>query len=141
MADPFSRLSQALMQGVVDSPLGMPYALPNAPFEKPADSAPWGKVFILFNDPRVATLGADGQDGHDGILQIDLNYPLLTGDAAATAKADELSNFFIAGKRLAIGGVSQLIITSCGRSHGREVDGWYRVSVSVAWDARIPRAT
>lgn len=137
--NPFSKLGTALMQGVADAPMGMPYAVPNAPFEKPG-SDPWGKVIILYNDPRVATLGADGQDGHTGILQIDLNYPLLTGDAAVMAKADELSNFFTAGKRLAVGGANQLTITSCGRSHGREVDGWYRVSVSVAWEARVARA-
>lgn len=131
-------IKKALMQGVADSPLGLPYAVENAPFEKPTDGSPWASAFVLPNQPSVATLGDAGQDAHDGILQIDLNYPLLTGDAAVTAKADELAGFFKAGERLSHSGV-QLTVTSCGRSRGREVDGWYRVSVTVAWFARVPR--
>ncbi|URA07003.1 tail terminator protein [Xanthomonas phage Elanor] len=136
--NPYSGLSKALMQGVKDSPLALPYGVENAPFEKPADQSPWAKTFVLMNQPSVATLGSEGQDAHDGILQIDLNYPLNTGEAAVTAKADELTDFFKAGKRLAHSGV-ELTVTSCGRSRGREVEGWYRVSMTVAWFARVSR--
>lgn len=137
-ANPFTGLRGALMQGVEDSPLGLPFAVENAPFDKPEDKSPWASTFVLMNLPSVATLGSEGQDAHDGILQIDLNYPLMTGEAAVTAKADELTDFFKAGKRLAHLGV-ELIVTSCGRSRGREVDGWYRVSMTVSWSARVPR--
>lgn len=136
--NPYSGLAKALKQGVVDSPLDLPYALENAPFDKPEPQSPWAAVHIIMNQPFVATLGAEGQDGHDGILQIDLNYPLNTGEAAVTAKADELSDFFKAGKRLAHSGV-ELTVASCGRSRGREVDGWYRVSMTIAWFARVSR--
>lgn len=136
--NPFSGLDKALRQGVADSPLDLPYAVPNAPFTKPTDQSPWASVFILPNQPSVATLGAEGQDAHDGILQIDLNYPINTGEAAVTAKADELTDFFKAGKRLAHSGV-ELTVASCGRSRGREVDGWYRVSMTVTWFARVAR--
>lgn len=138
MANAYGGLRGALMRGVVDSPLGLPCAVENSPFEKPTDQSPWASAFVLPNQPSVATLGSEGQDAHDGILQIDLNYPLMTGEAAVTAKADELSDFFKAGKRLAHGGV-ELTVTSCGRSRGREVDGWYRVSMTVTWEARVPR--
>lgn len=136
--NPYSGLRGALMQGVEDSPLDLPCAVENSPFEKPMDQSPWASAFVLPNQPSVATLGSEGQDAHDGILQIDLNYPLMTGEAAVTAKADELSDFFKAGKRLAHGGV-ELTVVSCGRSRGREVDGWYRVSMTVTWEARVPR--
>ena len=136
--NPFSGLSKALMQGVEDSPLDLPYAVDNAPFDKPTGKTPWAAAFIQMNQPSVATLGAEGQDAHDGFLQIDLNYPLNTGEAAVTAKADELTDFFKAGKRLAHSGV-ELMVTSCGRSRGREVDGWYRVSMTIAWRARVSR--
>jgi hypothetical protein len=134
----FSGLRKALKQGVEDSPLGLPYAAENAPFTKPTDQSPWAAVHVLENQPSVATLGDEGQDAHDGIMQIDLNYPLLTGEAAVTAKADELNDFFKAGKRLVHSGV-ELTVASCGRSRGREVDGWYRVSITVTWFARVAR--
>lgn len=127
------------MQGVVDSPLDLPFAVENSPFDKPAGGAPWAATFILANQPRVATLGSQGQDDHNGILQIDLNYPLMTGESAVMAKADELAVFFKAGKRLALSGI-ELMVTSCGCSRGREAEGWYRVSVTVTWVARVSRA-
>lgn len=136
--NPFSGLRKALMQGVKDSPLALPYAAENSPFDKPTGQSPWSAVHVFNNQPSVATLGAEGQDAHDGILQIDLNYPLNTGEAAVTAKADELTDFFKAGKRLAHSGV-ELTVASCGRSRGREVDGWYRVSMTVTWFARVSR--
>ena len=137
-ANPFSGLRKALVQGVEDSPLDLPYAAENSPFSKPTDQSPWAAVHIFMNQPSVATLGAEGQDAHDGIMQIDLNYPLNTGEAAVTAKADGLTDFFKAGKRLAHSGV-ELTVASCGRSRGREVDGWYRVSMTVTWFARVSR--
>lgn len=137
-ANPFSGLRKALVQGVEDSPLDLPYAAENSPFTKPTDQSPWAAVHIFMNQPSVATLGAEGQDAHDGIMQIDLNYPLNTGEAAVTAKADGLTDFFKAGKRLAHSGV-ELTVSSCGRSRGREVEGWYRVSMTVTWFARVPR--
>lgn len=136
--NPFTGLRKALMQGVEDSPLALPYAVENSPFTKPTGQSPWAAVYVLMNQPSVATLGDEGQDAHDGILQIDLNYPLNTGEAAVTAKADELTDFFKAGKRLASSGV-ELTVASCGRSRGREVDGWYRVSMTVTWFARVSR--
>lgn len=137
-ANPFSGLRKALVQGVEDSPLDLPYAAENSPFSKPTDQSPWAAVHIFMNQPSVATLGAEGQDAHDGIMQIDLNYPLNTGEAAVTAKADGLTDFFKAGKRLAHSGV-ELTVSSCGRSRGREVEGWYRVSMTVTWFARVSR--
>lgn len=138
MASPFSGLRSALMQGVADSPLAIPYSGENEPFDgKPTDS-PWASVFVLPNQPSPATLGSEGQDAHDGVLQIDLNYPLMAGEADVMSKADELSSFFHAGKNL-VSGATGLTVISCGRSRGREVDGWYRVSMTIAWEARVSR--
>lgn len=133
-----SKLTAALMQGVVDCALDMPLAVENAKFEKPSDGSPWAAAHILYNQPSVATLGAEGEDAHDGIVQIDLNYPLGKGEAAVRAKADQVTSFFRAGRRLPYQGV-YATVASCGRSRGREVDGWYRVSMTITWFARVPR--
>lgn len=134
-----SKLYSALTQGVLDCGLGLPTGFENAPFpDKPTDGSPWASVFILPNQPSVATLGDEGEDAHDGIMQIDLNYPLGKGDGLQRAKADHVASFFKAGKRLLYQGVF-VTVASCGRSRGREVDGWYRVSMTVTWFARVPR--
>lgn len=140
MANPYAGLRAALMQGAV-SALGsdFPLAQDNAPFDDKPSSGPWAAAFPFINQPSVATLGSEGQDAFDGILQIDLNYPLNTGEAAVTAKADGLYQYFKAGKRLAYSGV-ELTVTSCGRSRGREVDGWYRVSMTISWFSRVSRS-
>lgn len=136
---PFSKLRSALVQGATTALAGLPTAMENAPFEKPALAGdPWAAVFIMPNQPEAATLGADGQDAHDGIMQIDLNYQLKMGEAAVMAKADALADFFKAGERLSYSGV-ELTILSCGRSRGREVDGYWRVSMTVSWSARVSR--
>lgn len=138
MSAAFTPLSIALKQGAITA-LGasFPLAVDNAPFDKP-DSGPWGHLFVFHNQPSPATLGDDGEDAHDGIVQIDLNYPVMTGDGAADAKADSVAGFFRAGRPLSYGGVTATVV-SCGRGRGREVDGWWRVSVTVTWRARVPR--
>ncbi len=134
----YTGLRGALIQGIEASPLALPYSIENAPFDKPEDKSPWASVFVITNQPSVATLGQDGQDSHTGIMQVDLSYELLTGEAAVNAKADELSSFFTAGKRFAYQGI-EVTISSCGRSRGREVNGWWRVSMTIAWFARVTR--
>lgn len=135
---PFSKLKSALVQGAVTALAGTPLATENSPFNKPAAGLPWAAVFVMPSQPSVATLGTEGQDNHDGVMQLDLNYPVKTGEAAVTAKADTLADFFKAGVRLYYQGV-ELTILSCGRSRGREVDGFWRVSITISWFARVPR--
>lgn len=137
-AKALSGLRKALLASISSSPLALSYGADNSPFDKPVGATPWAAVFIMTNQPSVATMGYDGQDAHDGILQIDLNYPLLTGEAAVSAKADELHDFYKAGKRFASAD-AEVTIASCGRSRGREVDGWYRVSMTISWFARVAR--
>lgn len=134
---PNTNLRAALIQGCVDS-VGLPTKFENMPFDKPEGQSPWAAAYVLPSAVFVATLGHEGENDHNGLLQIDLNYPLLTGEADVMSKADELENFFQAGKRLVHAGV-ELTVQSCYRGSGREVDGWYRVSVTVTWDARVPR--
>jgi hypothetical protein len=131
-------LEKALLQGVVDCGIGLPIAQDNTPFERPADGSPWARAFVVLNQPRPATLGDGGEDGYTGFTQVDLNYPLNSGTADVIAKAAELERFFFAGRRLNYG-QTQATVSSCGRSRGREVDGWYRVSVTIMWFARVSR--
>ena len=113
-------------------------AYENAAFTKPAAAVPWAAVFIIPNQPAPESAGSGGMDGHTGIMQVDLNYPVNAGSGAIVAKADSVAQYFKAGTRLAYGG-QQVQIQSCGRSQGRPVDGFYRVSMTINWTAYVLR--
>jgi hypothetical protein len=109
----------------------------NAQFVKPT-ATKWARIHFLPNAPSVETLGNEGQDLVDGIMQIDLNYPQNTGDGQARQDFEEVRAAFPAGVSYSTGG-QVVTIKNCGRSQGRLVDQWYRVSITVYWYALIPR--
>lgn len=109
----------------------------NAGFVPPTDS-PWAQVFFVPTSRYVATLGRHGQDRLDGFLQIDLNYPLNSGTAWIGAKAVAIGNVFTVGARFIYEG-QEVIVSSCGRSQGRVVNNFYRVSITVMFYAHITR--
>lgn len=134
----FSKIRSALIQGHIGSGLCHPTAYENTKFDKPTGS-PWCSVFILPNQPSVASLGAGGTDAHTGIMQVDINYPLASGEADIVADADTVAAHFTAGRRL-VYNAQEVIVRSCGRSRGRSVDGWYRISLTIDWYAQTPRS-
>lgn len=135
-------IDTALLQAVVDANLGLPIAQENAPFDKPTDGSPWAAAFVVPSPGgvRAVTCGEQGEDEQVGYMQIDLNYPLHRGVAAARTKGDAVSEHFPLGRALSHG-VARVTVASCSRSRGLEVDGWYRVSITVSWYARVPRNT
>lgn len=104
----------------------------------PPPSAPWASVFFLPNQPSVATLGAGGQDQVTGVMQIDLNYPTNSGEADILAKFEAIKNAFTVGVRPIYQG-QEVSIRSCGRSQGRVVGNFYRISITVMFYAQINR--
>lgn len=130
-------VQRALIGAVATQLASIPTAYENEKFTKPSD-AKWAEVFFLPNDPSVETLGADGEDRTDGLVQINMNYPVGTGGAAARNDFESIRAAFPAGARPAYNG-QEAVILSCGRSSGRVVDGWYRVSITISWYALIPR--
>ncbi len=131
-------LEKALLTAVNSCGLGMSIAQENAPFDKPTNGNPWAAVFILSNQPSVKTLGDGGEDEHDGILQIDLNYKLQSGRAATLTMVKTISQYFYAGRVLVYSDTS-VFVSSCGKPRSREVEGWYRTTLTIEWYARIAR--
>ncbi len=110
----------------------------NVAYEPPSGEA-WAKIYFMPTDPIVATLGDEGQDRVDGLVQIDLNFPLNQGTADIGEMATRIRNLFTVGSRPAYCG-QEVVIKACGRSQGREVNGFYRISVSVYFYAHINRS-
>ncbi len=109
----------------------------NVGFEPP-DTGIWAHVFFAPNRPDVATLGAIGLDESTGFLQIDLNAPVGSGVGELSEAADKIRCHFPAGRTFEYESQG-VIISSSGRTNGRIVDSFYRISVTVAWYARIIR--
>lgn len=132
-----NKVQHALISAVSSVLGSTPACYENEPFAPPSGSK-WAQVFFLPNTPSVETLGGNGEDFVDGVVQIDLNYPVQTGGAASRADFEAIRAAFPAGARPAYAG-QEVIIRNCGRSAGRVVDGWFKVSITIAWYALIPR--
>lgn len=113
-------------------------AFENQPFD-PANRVKWYIFSFLPNRPEVATLGSGGTDAVTGIAQIDINIVAGQGKGTVEEDVDALRLAFTAGARLVNLPVN-VIIKACGRNGtGRKVDGFYRFTVTIEWETRIPR--
>lgn len=107
----------------------------NTPYEPQAGTA-YQRVTLLAAAPDNSTFG-NGYYREQGILQIDLMYPLSDGTAAAAARAELIRAEFKRGTSVVSGGVTVIIEKTPEVSAGRvEGDRWC-VPVKVRWYAGI----
>jgi len=131
-------IQAALYRSYEQGGFSLPTHFENMDFERPSPTQAWARVHMIPNQPSVGSLGVEGQDEHDGVFQIDLNFPLDEGTLKSVQKADEIRKHYVAGKRYLYDGQA-VLIKSCGLSTGRKVDGWYRTVITVYWYARTYR--
>ena len=138
------KVQSALTEGVQSVLSGWEVAYPNRELDnkpKPTDAAKWANVSFLPNTPGRDGrngLGEGGRDYTTGLVQVDLNYTTNSGDAAGRADYERLRDAFPKGSAVTYDG-QEVSITSTGRSPGRTVESWFRISVTINWYARIPR--
>lgn len=134
-----SKLRSALTQSFVNAALVATSRVQqeNLPFTPPKDGF-WAALWFMPNQPSVATLGPNGTDDADGIFQIDFNFPLQSGTEEVEAKADSLRNVFPAGSYHTYNGETA-VVRSCGRSPGRIVGNFFRISSTVFFYSHITR--
>lgn len=106
----------------------------------PPSSGKWAGLYNLRAGTAIATLGAGGEDQHDGVFQIDLSAPENTGTAGLLADADALRAYFIGGRSFIYNGQC-VRVRRCDVSAIRYVDGYLRVSASVTYLSRSTRPT
>ena len=136
MTDARTALAQAFVDGGFFP--NEDVAWENVKFEPRVGNKPWARFTFMPTEPLVASLGQDGLDQENGFFQVDLNYPLGTGDAAAMSLYDDMRSVFKAGNRFTENG-QVVVIQSCGRTPGREFGGYYRVTVTVYFYAMLQR--
>ena len=112
-------------------------AYDNSAFE-PTAGTPWSRVSVIPSQPEVTSLGGNGYDEHNGVLQVDLFYPLNQGTGQINAKADAARELFKAGARFTYGGETA-VIRSSGRNKGRKDGGWFKVTLTVIYFAHVAR--
>lgn len=105
----------------------------------PVIGTPYAQVFFLPDQPKGATLSGIGEDEHEGIFQVNLNYPKGKGSGAAANMADAIRENFEAGAKFVYAS-QEVTIRSCGRAGGRNVNGWYVLPVSINFYARTTRS-
>jgi len=111
----------------------------NAKFD-PSGKTKWASVFFVPNEPVPVTLGEQGTDRQTGFLQIDFNVPQDTGTGAMRAWANAARQTFVAGKSFTENG-QIVIVMSAGTGPGRNVDNWFRKSVTIAFRTDFQRAS
>lgn len=127
----------ALIKAVVDATIGLPTGYPMKDFDPPADAG-WAEVIMLGDDRFVETLGDNGQDGWEGIMQIDVHYPENDGPKNLQTKVGLLLEFFKAGRTFTKNG--QLVkVRRSSPSAIRKDGASYVKSVSVYWSSWTQR--
>lgn len=140
MAANYTDIEKALIAAVLSVDNTTPIGYPNRPLpdaDKPADGL-WLQLSNMRAQSSPVTLGDVGEDNHPGFLQIDCNYPQNKGSKQVLAKADEFAAFFTAGRSLSYNAQAVKVL-SCSVGPGRDVGGYYRVSVTVNYYARTTR--
>jgi hypothetical protein len=136
MRDVRTALAQALVDGAFFEAEDL--AWENVAFEPRTGDKPWCKFTFVPTTPVPDTLGQDGLDMVDGFVQLDLNYPLGTGDDDVMQKYVALAALFKTGARFTSDS-QVVVIKSCGRTPGREFNGFYRISATIVFYAQIQR--
>lgn len=99
----------------------------------------WIGVSYLPTNPTPVSLGDNGEDELRGLVQLDVNVPTDTGEAAQLMALASLEEVFIPGVVFKYNSQSVKVL-SAARSSGRLVGNDWRVSLSIYFSARYQRS-
>lgn len=104
----------------------------------PPASGQWNAVINMPADLNADTLGDDGLNRYMGFLQIDLHEKENAGTAGLLGRADMLISYFRPG-RVFTYQTQSVKIRKASPSPIRRAESGFVLSVSVYWDAWMPR--
>lgn len=104
---------------------------------KPTPTKPWLAFHFMPVDERIATLGPEGYDVANGLVQIDVNYPIGAGESDSRKTINLLRACF--KPQILVFDLQEVIILSRSRAGGRQTDGFYRIPFTVRWRAHLTR--
>lgn len=115
----------------------IPYVDENAP-KGDLPTGKWAAIFYKPAQPVPDTIGSNGSDLVEGILQIDINYPRGDGTTGAKTDLETLRSAFKVGNAF-ISGTQEVRSKGCGHPYRRQVENWFRVSFTIEWWAHVIR--
>lgn len=107
---------------------------PNTSLEESAKGSLWLKASIVRGETEPVTLGVNGEDNHNGFLQVDVNVPVNSGVGIVSNIAGSIKELYPAGRK-----IGSVVVSRSSVSSGRIVGGWYRLSVTIYFYSRIAR--
>jgi len=110
----------------------------NLPYT-PVPGTPYQRVYLLPARPENPELGGALQI-EQGYMQVSLAYPLDTGPAAATARAELIRSTFARGTSLTDSGITTIIPETPEIAPGRVEEDRFVVPVKVRFTAQIQRS-
>ena len=111
------------------------YAWQNVSYT-PVTGIPYCAAYVMPAKPGNPTIG-DGFYREQGIFQVNLMYPLLTGAQAAEARAELIRAAFKRGTALTSGGVKVVVDRTPEIGQGRADDDRWMVPVKIQWSAGV----
>jgi hypothetical protein len=111
---------------------------PNRDFD-PAGKADWAAVYYMPANQQAVSAGSLGLDRETGALLINVSVPRNKGDIVLRAIRDAARAYFITGQTFTQNSQSARVM-GCQISPFRDVDNWYRVSLTVVYRAEFTRA-
>lgn len=136
MATKFEDLRKALTSPMANVLPSVDKVFPNEEYT-PTIDRPHMRYYVLPNQPRAATLGADGLDVHTGVFQISLFYPKSTGDIDLLRAADEVETVYqqyVRGAYLSSGSVN-VRITSVGLGNTSADSAWFFAPININYES------
>lgn len=101
----------------------------------PVNGTAYQRVFLLPGPPLNLEIGPSYTER--GIFQVNLNYPLGTGPAAATARAEAIRAAFKFASTHTASGVTVLVTATPEIGPARTEDDLYFLPVRVRFEAQI----
>lgn len=106
-----------------------PLVMENDPRDVEGIVEPFYRVTSMPGTPTRPGVGAEGNQRHIGIFQVDVFWPRARGDGEAKEKADEISAHFPVGSA-----VGPAVVTNSHRMGAQIVDvAWYMIPVQVTY--------
>jgi hypothetical protein len=129
------KVDQGLVNLFINSAFGLPICHENIPYT-PVEGTPYAEIFVIPNDQTALSLYETDQT--DGIFRVILRYPVNTSAIPAKTMADTIFAVFKIGSYFYYGD-QKVEITGFSRNVGLNEAGWYKLVLSINYNAFIRR--
>ncbi len=129
-------IDQAFLSTFINANLGLAIAHENLPYT-PVTGTPYAELIMLQND--ITPWGLSQRNQSDGLFRVILRYPVNTGAIVAKTMADSIFAAFPIGARISYANVVRATITSQARAPGYAEEGWYKLILSLGYQALLSR--